>query len=309
MVQPARRSRKVEKMRPIRLQETFRAVFYVPFYAAILRGAYAAEGVEVTLLDGSEPAHAKDAVLQGRAEVAWGGPMRMMLAHDADPNCPLRNFGAAVLGDPFFLVGRGPRPDFRLRDLSGLRFATVSEVPTPWWALQEDIRQDGLDPDSLKRHTTGTMQQNADALVAGDLDVIQVFEPFVSRLEDQGCQVWHAAASRGPTAYTTFMSTTANLREYAPEFRAMLKGLGQTLDWLHATPDAEVAATVKPLFPELDVSLIERAIARYRPLKIWTPTPYFPAEPWEKLEHAMFTAGAIRRKPGWAHCVDNSLMG
>ena len=32
-------------MRPIRLQETFRAVFYVPFYAALARGAYAAEGV------------------------------------------------------------------------------------------------------------------------------------------------------------------------------------------------------------------------------------------------------------------------
>lgn len=295
-------------MRPIRLQETFRAVFYVPFYAALARGAYAAEGVEVTLLDGGEPARAKDAVLEGRAEIAWGGPMRLMLAHDADPACPLRDFGAAVLGDPFFLVGREPRPDFRLRDLAGLRFATVAEVPTPWWALQEDIRQDGLDPDSLPRHTTGSMQRNAEALLNGELDVIQVFEPFVTRLEDAGCHVWHAAASRGPTGYTTFMSTVANMREYAPEFRAMLRGLGKTQEWLHATPDAEVAAVVKPLFPELDAELIQRCIARYRPLGIWCRTPYFPPEPWEKLEHAMFTAGVIKRKPGWAACVDNSLM-
>ncbi|MCX7373372.1 MAG: ABC transporter substrate-binding protein [Alphaproteobacteria bacterium] len=295
-------------MRPIRLQETFRAVFYVPFYAALARGDYAAQGVDVTLLDGGEPARAKDAVLEGRAEIAWGGPMRLMLAHDADPACPLRNFGAAVLGDPFFLVGRGPRTEFRLRELAGLRFASVAEVPTPWWALQEDIRQDGLDPDALNRDATHTMAENSAALLRGDVDVIQVFEPFVSRLEDAGCAVWHAAATRGPTAYTTFMSTTANLREYAPEFRAMLRGLGHTLDWLHATPDAEVAHTVAPFFVDLDAAMIARCITRYRPLGIWPRTPFFPPEPWERLEHATFTAGAIRRKPGHAACVDNTLL-
>ena len=295
-------------MRPIRLQETFRAVFYVPFYAALARGAYAAERVEVTLLDGGEPARAKDAVLEGRAEVAWGGPMRMMLAHDADPACPLRNFGAAVLGDPFFLVGRGANPGFRLRDLAGLRLGSVAEVPTPWWALQEDIRQDGVDPAALVRNSSRSMPDNVAALLAGEVDVIQIFEPFVSRLEDQGCAVWHAAASRGPTAYTTFMSTVAKLRDYAPEFRAMLRGLAKTQAWLHAAGDAEVAATILPYFPGMDARLLERCIMRYRPLDIWSRTPEFPTEPWDRLEHAMFTAGAIRTRPGHAHCVDNSLL-
>lgn len=297
-------------MRPIRLQETFRAVFYVPFYAALARGAYAAEGVDVTLLDGGEPARAKDAVLEGRAEVAWGGPMRLMLAHDADPACPLRNFGAAVLGDPFFLVGAKPNPGFRLRDLAGLRFGTVNEVPTPWWALQEDIRQDGVDPDSLNRVTTNSMAENCAALAAGEIDVIQIFEPFVSQMEMAGTgHVWHAAASRGTTAYTTFMTTAANMVEYAPEFRAMLRGLQKTQNWLHAAPDAEVVQTVLPLFPGMDPVLMERCVARYRPLNIWSRTPEFPAEPWERLEHAMFTAGVIKRKPGWAAAVDNSLLG
>ncbi len=295
-------------MRPIRLQETFRAVFYVPFYAALARGAYADEGVDVTLLDGGEPALAKEAVLEGRAEVAWGGPMRMMLTHDANPASPLRSFGAAVLGDPFFLVGRGPRPDFRLRDLAGLRLGSVAEVPTPWWALQEDIRQDGLDPDSLDRNDTRSMADNAAALWGGEVDVIQIFEPFVSQMEAAGCRVWHAAASRGPTAYTTFMSTVDNIRNFEPEFRAMLRGLRKTQDWLHAAPDAEVAETILPFFPRMDPAMMESCIARYRPLEIWCRTPEFPAEPWDRLEQAMFTAGAIRTRPGHAHCVDNSLI-
>ena len=57
--------------------------------------------------------------------------------------------------DPFFLIGREPRPDFALADLYGKRVATVSEVPTPWLCLQEDMRRVGLDPDALPRTPIG----------------------------------------------------------------------------------------------------------------------------------------------------------
>jgi NitT/TauT family transport system substrate-binding protein len=87
-------------MHPITLQEPFRAVFYAPFYAALARGDYAAERVEVRLLPGTVPSLAKDAVMEGVADLAWGGPMRILLAHEADPDSPLRNFGAVVMGDP-----------------------------------------------------------------------------------------------------------------------------------------------------------------------------------------------------------------
>ncbi len=94
----------------VTLQEPFRALFYAPFYAALARGDYAAQGVEVRLLPGIVPSLAKDSVLDGTADLAWGGPMRLLLAHDKDHACPLRLFGAVVMGDPFFLVGRQPRP-------------------------------------------------------------------------------------------------------------------------------------------------------------------------------------------------------
>ena len=102
-------------MHDITIQEPFRALFYAPFYAALARGDYAAEGVAVTLRAGSVPSLAKDAVLEGEADLAWGGPMRLFLAHDKDHACPLRLFGAVVMGDPFCLVGRTPRPDFILQ--------------------------------------------------------------------------------------------------------------------------------------------------------------------------------------------------
>ena len=43
-------------------------------------------------------------------DVSWGGPMRVMMHHDADPRCPLVCFGQVVARDPFLLVGRTRKP-------------------------------------------------------------------------------------------------------------------------------------------------------------------------------------------------------
>ena len=56
----------------------------------------------------------------------------------------------------------------------------MSEVPTPWWTLQHDIRLAGLDPTALRRVTDRGMAENLAAVADGTLDVAQVFEPFVS---------------------------------------------------------------------------------------------------------------------------------
>lgn len=298
----------MQAMRQINLQEPFRAVFYAPFYAALARDAYAAEGVEVRVLPGLVPSLAKDSVLSGVAHLAWGGPMRILLAHDADAASPLRNFGAAILGDPFFLIGREPRPDFRLTDLARMTLGTVSEVPTPWWTLQDDIRRAGLAPEGIKRVTDQPMAANAAAVAEGRLDVAQLFEPFASLMERDGTgHVWHAAASRGPTSYTTFYSTAANIIEFAPEFRAMIRGLAATQRWFMAATPEEIARTIAAYFPDMDQALLARCIARYRALGIWTQTPHFPPEPFNRLEAAMLSGGAISRAPGYANCVDDAI--
>jgi NitT/TauT family transport system substrate-binding protein len=298
----------MQAMRQIRLQEPFRAVFYAPFYAVLARNAYKEQGVEVELVSGTQPSLAKDSVLEGRAHLAWGGPMRILLAHDADPASPLRNFGAAILGDPFFLVGREPRPEFRLTDLATLTLGTVSEVPTPWWTLQDDIRRAGLDPDSVKRVTDKSMVENATAVAEGRLDVAQLFEPFISQMEREGTGYpWHAAASRGPTSYTTFYSSVRNITEYGPEFRAMIRALAATQRWFMAATPEEIATTVAGFFPGMDRALLARCLQRYRDLGIWTATPHFPAEPFNRLQSAMRSGGAIGREPGYDHCVDDAI--
>src|SRR5690242_6631852 len=162
----------------VKLSENFRAVFYAPFYATHALGYYATEGVDVELLNSPAPAAAAKGLLDGSIDISWGGPMRVMKAHDEDPNSPMVCFCEVASRDPFFLVGKGDAATFRLTDLARLRLGSVSEVPTPWLCLQHDLRLQNIDPDKVDRVTGRSMAENLEALRRGELDVVQMFEPY-----------------------------------------------------------------------------------------------------------------------------------
>src|SRR6476646_10054825 len=190
----------------VRLSESFRALFYAPFYAAEATGAFEAAGVEVALVASPDPPSAARALLAGEVDVMWGGPLRVMISHHADPASSLVCFCDVVARDPFFIVGSKPRPDFKFADLLVLKLATVSEVPTPWICLQDDLRRAGIDPARLDRVTDRTMAENGTALGTGKLDAVQLFQPYAEELVRSGVgHIWYAAAERGLTAYTTLV--------------------------------------------------------------------------------------------------------
>src|SRR5580698_10097407 len=174
------------------LQESLRGLFYAPFYVALARGAYADAGVEIRFASAPRPGDAARGLFDGSVDVCWGGPMRVMETYKLAPDCDLVSFAEVVTRDPFLLVGRAPCSAFRLTDLLGLRVATVGEVPTPWLCLQEDLRRAGIAPGRLDRVGDRTMAENIAALHAGAVDVVQLFEPFVSGLIAEGAgHVWH----------------------------------------------------------------------------------------------------------------------
>src|SRR5688500_18019945 len=103
----------------ITLAENFRAVFYTPFYAIAALGAYEAEGLDVEMISPSWAGGANRLLAAGGAQVAWGGPMRLMLALDKDPNSKTMAFCEVVGRDPFYLLGRTPNAKFQMKGLIG----------------------------------------------------------------------------------------------------------------------------------------------------------------------------------------------
>jgi NitT/TauT family transport system substrate-binding protein len=295
-------------VQPIILNEPFRAVFYAPFYVAEARGLFAAEGVEVTRATAGDPSKAAENLISGVADIAWSGPMRPMLLRDRDPACPLRSFCAVVMKDPFLLVGRGARPGFTPADLPGLRLGIVSEVPTPWWCLQDDLRRAGIDPDTLDRVTDRRMAENIAAVRAGGLDVAQVFEPHAALAKAAGLSVWHRASDRGPSAYTAFYATEARIAERQDEFAAMIRAMAAALAFVKTAPPTAIADAVAPMFADVPRPTLAAALARYQAAGLWSPTPHFPRPAFDQLQRAMRSAGVITGAPAFEACVDEAIV-
>lgn len=294
----------------LRLFENYRFVLYAPFYAAHATGAYDAEGLAVELLPSPGPGRAEAALVAGAADVLWMGPIRVIKHHDDNANSPLVEFAEVVCRDPFSLVGRYPNADFRLAELAGLRFASTSEVPTPWLCLEQDLRDAGVDPARLDRVIGRSMAENVAALSDGSLDVAQLFEPFVEQAVGAGHgHVWHQASARGRTGYTVFVTTHARLAADPEPFRRLVHAIQRTQRWL-ATQSAEaITAAIADFFPALDRGVLARSLARYRAQGVWADNPLLSPEGFERLRRALLGSGFLRREVTFEECADNSLAG
>jgi NitT/TauT family transport system substrate-binding protein len=256
------------------LAENFRAVFYTPFY--LLKELRLAEqaGLHIEWLAPGSPGVAIDQIKDGSVDLTWGGPMRVMKDHDTYPadGSSLLCFGEVVARDPFFLVGS--QKSFSLKELAHLRLSLVSEVPTPWQCLQADLRDLGLNIEQLElsgqlKHNW-TMAEQIHALDTQAIDVIQLFEPFVSQVLKLGRHnILYAAHSRGPTVYTTFICSQDGFAKKRAAFARLNEVLGTLQTWLHAHSAQDIAQIVQPYFAQLELDVLTSAIERYLQNQVW----------------------------------------
>lgn len=287
--------------------ENFRAIFYAPYYATHALGFYANEGVDVELVSSDAPGDAIAHLANGTIDLTWGGPMRVMTAHDRDDQSPLVCFGEVVSRDPFFLIGNSN--GFKLSDLPHLRFAAVSEVPTPWMCLQQDLREVGIDPAVIAKVYDRTMPDNYTALRGKKLDVMQAFEPFASQAEiDRAGKILYAASSRGPTVYTSFIATRSKVAAHRDAFFAVTHALAKMQKWLYAHSGKELAEVIASFFSNVPQELLVRSLQRYLDAGLWARDPAMSKQGFERLGSSFLSGGSLKRSPVFESCVDVHLI-
>ena len=295
-------------MARIKLAENFRAVFYAPFYATHALGFYAREGVDVELLGSSEPGYGVSALLDGTADITWGGPIRVIKANEGQTKSQLACFCEVVARDPFYLIGRN-NGDFKLADLPSLRFAAVSEVPTPWMCLQHDLREKGVDLSRLNRMPHRSMADNFEALCNNQLDVVQVFEPYPSMaLQVCAGDILYTASARGPTVYTTFIARREGFEHHRTAFIRMVHAIQRTQAWLAEHSAEELAEITASFFPNVTRDILVCSLRRYRQAEIWARTPDVSQKGFARLAESLLSSGFIARMPTYEDCVDQSLV-
>jgi NitT/TauT family transport system substrate-binding protein len=292
----------------VTLCENMRAVPYVPFYLALAGGYWEKEGLDIRHVVSPSTARTATALLDGSVDVSWGGPMRVMMHHDADPRCPLVCFGQVVARDPFLLVGRTRKSAFRWHDLAGLRVAPAGDVPTPWMTFQDDLQRAGLDPAAIAGRRVRPMARNLEAFLREAVDVVQVFEPYADRLVSEGRgHVWHRFSERGDIAYTTFYATRRFTRARREACRRLVRGIARAQAELFAATPRSLADAVGGFLPDVPREALARIIGAYRASGLWAATPELPPAPFLRLKAALVSGGLIRSDPPYERIVDAEL--
>ena len=292
----------------INLCESFRAMFYTPFYLPFSLGTYEAEGVDVTLSTSPSLDTVAEQLRDGIADVYWGGPMRIMVMRDKNREPEILGFSEAITRDPFFLIGKTPNPDFDLKDLLDVRFASVSEVPTPWMCLQEDLRRADIDPATLDREPGRTMPENVEALAAEEADVIQLFQPYAEQvLASNAGSIWYAQASRGYCTYTTLFATKEMIAAQPDALHRMTRAMYRCQKWLHSVKPEDIASAVAEFFPDIDPDILASAAKRYIDLGVWGKDPHLPRAGFERLRDSLVSGGLINHRPEFEDCVHNTF--
>ena len=291
----------------LRIAENFRAVFYAPFYAIRALGLPQREGLEVEWLPSDVPGGTIGEVKRGRIDAQWGGPMRVLKDHDSTPDdgARLLSFGEVVWRDPFYLIGR--ERSFKLKDAAAMRLGVVSEVPTPWYCLRADLEDAGVDTAAMRRAgrivDNLTMAQQLEALAAGKLDAVHLFEPYASRALAEGYAILYAAAARGPTAYTAFMTSRDSAAKRRQEFAALTRATQAMLDWLAAVGPAELARVTASFFPDVPHDVLRSALERYHRAGVWARTTAVSEPGFERLAHSLHAGEFITRRATYDECV------
>ena len=292
----------------LRIAENFRAVFYAPFYAIRALGLAEREGLAVEWLPSEAPGGTIAEVKRGAIDAQWGGPMRVLKDHDS-PGATLVCFGEVVGRDPFYLIGRKNQPALRLQDIGAMRLGIVSEVPTPWYCLRADLEDAGVDTAAMRNAgrlvDQLTMPQQLEALAAGKLDAVQLFEPHASRALAVGNTMLYAASSRGPTCYTSFITSRDSASKRRDEFAALTRATQAVLDWVADNGPAELARVTASFFPDVPQDLLRSGFERYHRAGLWSRTTTLSKAGFERLAYSMHDGGFIKHRATYAECVQD----
>jgi NitT/TauT family transport system substrate-binding protein len=116
--------------------------------------------------------------------------------------------------------------------------------------------------------------------------------------------VWYAAASRGPTSYTTFNTTRTFLERKPDTALRLTRAMYRTLKWIAAHDGRALAEAIASYFPDIPAARLAACCETYRSLGLWNRTPILQREGLEWLRDAMLGAGAIRTRFAYEDCVD-----
>ena len=221
-----------EDLTKVTVAEVAHSIFYAPQYAAISKGYFEEEGidVELTLTPGADAVTA--AVLSGDVQIGFSGTEATIYVYNGGEKDYLQVFAALTKRDGAFLVSREKIDNFTLDDLRGKTVIGGRKGGMPEMTFEWALREANIDPTKdLSIDTSVAFPAMEGAFIGGTGDFVTLFEPNATSVEKQGYGyvVAYVGTYGGAVPYTAYNAKSSFIKAN-PELiegfsKAIQKGL------------------------------------------------------------------------------------
>jgi len=301
---------KKEETTKVRIGEVTRSIFYAPEYAAIAKGFFKDEGLEIELTTTAGGDKTMTALLSNAIDVALVGSETSIYVYQQGSDDPVINFAQLTQTDGTFLVAKNKIPNFDWKQLKGVTFLGQRKGGMPQMAGEFTLKKYGIDPQKdLKLIQNIDFANIPAAFASGTGDFVQLFEPQASVFEKEG--KGHVIASfgveSGKLPYTVFMAKKSFINKNESTIQKFTNAVHRAQKWVQSSTVDEVAQTIAPYFKDTDMEIVKMVVKRYKDQQSFATDPIVDENEWNNLLDVMSAAGELKQKVSHGALVDNKF--
>ena len=303
-------AKKENGLRHIVLNEVTRSVFYAPLYAAVTRGFFKDEGIDLEIVTGGGSDKSMTALIAGEADFALMGPETgVYVVNEGETNHP-KIIGQLTKRDGSFLIAREDTDSFSWEDIRGKSVIAGRPGGMPYMTLMYVLQKNGLTP-GVDVEVISNIQFNlmGGAFEGGTGDYVTLFEPTASLFEANGSGfiVANIGLESGEVPYTTFMTMPETIKKEPELVQAFIRAVYKAQKWLEKANDREIAEAMAPCFPDADLKILELVAKSYRETDSWMLDPAMTEDAFSRLQDIMELNGELKSRVPFDEIIDNSF--
>ncbi|MBU3131268.1 ABC transporter substrate-binding protein [Clostridium gasigenes] len=296
----------------VKLNEVVRSVFYAPMYAAINKGFFEEEGLEIYLSTGQGADKTMQQVLSKNADIGFCGPEQVIYINNQGREDYPVLFAKLTQRDGAFLVGRTEESDFKFESLKGKELIGGRPGGMPQMSFEYVLKQHGLNPKTdVNLVTNLDFTATAGAFKAGTGEYVTLFEPTASMLEKEGTGKIVASIGDevGELPYTCFFSSKSYMDENPQIIEKFTKAIYKGQQWVIENSNEEIADAIIEYFPGTEKDIIVKVISNYKEINALATEPRIEEEKISKLMDIIesYDEKLIPKRPSFEKIVDNSF--
>lgn len=296
-------------LQKIKVSEVARSVFYAPQYVAISKGFFKEQGLEIELTTGQGADKVMTAVLAGQSDIGFAGPEAAIYVYNEGKEDYAQVFAQLTKTDGSFLVSKEENSNFKWTDLKGKTIIPGRKGGVPYMTLSYVIRKNGMNPETdMVLDDSIQFDLMAGAFSGGNADYVTLFEPTASLTEQagKGYIVASVGEEAGNVPYTAYFAKKSYIEGNSETIQKFVNAIYNGQQWVDTHTDREIAEAIIEFFPDSNLDLLEKVVARYRSIEAWKTNPILKEEDYDLLQTIITEAGELKQKAPYNYVVNNS---